>query len=113
MSHITPPIHLTFLPPHAPIGSLLERLQHVSQQLAEKYSELGQIRLALVQQRANAYQSGLDGMSSATALKQQVDYQTSNFTAEEKEMESDIEALKEEKVYIHTVLKYLHGRDLH
>lgn len=105
------PTHVTFISPSAPIGSLLDRLKQVDEELVSKWTELGQIRKALTQQRAMAYQSGLQGMQSATALKQEVDAATSNFSAEEKEYEADIEALKVEQVYIHSVLKYLHGHD--
>lgn len=105
----TKPTHVTFVAPFAPIGTLMERLKQVDEELVSKWTELGQIRKALIEQRALAYQSGLQGMSSATALKQEVDAATSNFSAEEKEYEADIEALKIEQVYIHTVLKYVRG----
>lgn len=101
--------HLTFLSPSAPIGTILDRLRVIAEQLAEKYGELGMIRSAVIQQRAVAYQ--LAEGSSATAVRQTMDQQASGFSSEEKVYEADIEALKEEKVYLHAVLKYLHGHD--
>lgn len=97
----------TFLDPSAPIGTLLSRLKQVDEQMAEKTTELGQINRAVVERKAIAFQESLG--SSAAAAKQHIDSAVAGFTSEAAEYEADIEALKIEQVYIHSVLKYLHG----
>lgn len=101
--------HRTYVAVEAPIGTLLDRLRLVSSEIGEKQQELGQIEKAIIVQRAAAInQARANPEYNATNIKMYADNYISGFSSEAAEISHDIEALKEEKFYIHAVLKYRH-----
>lgn len=104
------PTKVTFIDPAAPVGTILSRLKQIGEQMVEVGVELGQVNSAITTQRALALQEiGVGNGSSATAAKQHADIKVAGFVAESIELQADYDALKEESVYLHTLLKYLHN----